>query len=114
MEPQMCRNFESVQAKELGHQPCLLHQADWISGQLHSRWDTSDWNNSLKLGFDPAEERFPPWLTSQVQRCHVYRPSSPHPCKGCVITESRVKIYANDAHLWRLWKGGVSLLDRGI
>ena len=26
----------------------------------------SDWNNALKLGFDPALERFPDWLMNQV------------------------------------------------
>jgi hypothetical protein len=28
--------------------------------------DVSDWNNALKLGFDPATEAYPDWLSSQV------------------------------------------------
>lgn len=28
--------------------------------------DVSDWNNALKLGFDPASESYPEWLSSQV------------------------------------------------
>ena len=44
----------------------LLHQADWLAALLHGRWDATDWNNALKLGFDPATERYPDWLTSQV------------------------------------------------
>jgi len=39
-----------------------LHQADWIGGRLRGRFGDSDWNNALKLGFDPAAERWPDWL----------------------------------------------------
>lgn len=37
--------------------------------------DVSDWNNALKLGFDPATEAYPDWLSSQVlpsMRAHVW------------------------------------------
>ena len=44
----------------------LLHQADWLAALLHGRWETTDWNNALKLGFDPATESYPDWLASQV------------------------------------------------
>ena len=47
----------------------LLHQADWIAGNLHGIWDTSDYNNVLKLGYDPGAEEFPKWLASQVRDC---------------------------------------------
>jgi len=42
----------------------LLHHADWLAYQLHGRMGVSDFNNSLKLGFDPAPgvEAFPKWL----------------------------------------------------
>lgn len=46
----------------------LLHQADWAAALLHGQWDVTDWNNALKLGFDPAAERWPDWLASQVRR----------------------------------------------
>jgi len=39
-----------------------LHQADWLLGRLTGRFGASDWNNALKLGYDPAAERWPGWL----------------------------------------------------
>lgn len=45
----------------------LLHQADWVAALLHGRWGVSDWNNCLKLGFDPEAERFPDWMMLQVR-----------------------------------------------
>ncbi len=39
-----------------------LHQADWLLGGLCARHGVSDWNNSLRLGFDPQAERWPDWL----------------------------------------------------
>ena len=44
----------------------MAHQADWLAALLHGRWDVSDWNNALKLGFDPGAEAYPDWLASQV------------------------------------------------
>ena len=55
-----------TQAQQRGGRPRLLHQADWLAALLHGRWAASDWNNCLKLGYDPAAEAFPGWLTSQV------------------------------------------------
>ncbi len=39
-----------------------LHQADWITGRLSGRFGLSDWNNALKLGFEPASGSWPGWL----------------------------------------------------
>jgi sugar (pentulose or hexulose) kinase len=39
-----------------------LHQADWIAGRLIGRFDGSDENNALKLGYDPVARRWPDWL----------------------------------------------------
>jgi sugar (pentulose or hexulose) kinase len=39
-----------------------LHQADWISGRLRGQFGNSDWNNALKLGFDPQRLCYPSWL----------------------------------------------------
>jgi D-ribulokinase len=33
----------------------VTHQADWLGGQFCGRFDFSDENNSLKLGYDPAK-----------------------------------------------------------
>lgn len=39
-----------------------VHQADWIAGRLCGRFDYSDENNALKLGYDPIARRWPDWL----------------------------------------------------
>ncbi len=39
-----------------------LHQADWINGRLTDRWGISDYNNALKLGYDPVRLRWPDWI----------------------------------------------------
>ena len=39
-----------------------LHQADWINGKLTGRWGISDYNNALKLGYDPVRLRWPDWI----------------------------------------------------
>ena len=41
----------------------LLHQADWIAGQLSGRFDVTDENNALKTGYDPVSRRWPDWMT---------------------------------------------------
>lgn len=37
----------------------VVHQADWIAGQLDGQFTTSDANNALKTGFDPLAHRWP-------------------------------------------------------
>ncbi|MDT8403021.1 FGGY-family carbohydrate kinase [Sulfuriflexus sp.] len=39
-----------------------LHQADWLLGRLGGRYDRSDENNALKLGYDPLQRQWPTWL----------------------------------------------------
>jgi sugar (pentulose or hexulose) kinase len=58
-------------------QPVLaLNQADWLCGRLLGEQGASDWNNGLKLGFDPALEAWPDWLDRLdlapigLPRCH--------------------------------------------
>lgn len=55
-------------APSSGPAPLLLHQADWLAALLHEDVGrgTSDWNNALKLGFDPGSEAYPDWLARQV------------------------------------------------
>ncbi|KAJ4964851.1 hypothetical protein NE237_016700 [Protea cynaroides] len=43
----------------------LLHQADWLLWHLHGKLGVSDYNNALKLGYDPEVESYPSWLLSQ-------------------------------------------------
>jgi sugar (pentulose or hexulose) kinase len=40
----------------------LLHQADWLGFLLHGQLGTSDYHNSLKLGYDVAQLRYPAWM----------------------------------------------------
>lgn len=40
----------------------LLHQADWIAGRLSGRFDVSDYNNCLKLGYDARNHAWPDWF----------------------------------------------------
>lgn len=43
----------------------LLHQADWLLWLLHGKLGVSDYNNALKVGYDPESESYPQWLLSQ-------------------------------------------------
>ncbi|PRW56955.1 Six-hairpin glycosidase [Chlorella sorokiniana] len=52
-------------AAEQGLDPAFVHQADWVAGLLHGQWRVSDYNNALKLGYDPGAECYPEWLASQ-------------------------------------------------
>ena len=47
-----------------------MHHADWLASLLHGRGGVSDWNNALKLGYDPGEEAYPDWLQAQVRDRH--------------------------------------------
>lgn len=40
----------------------IIHQADWLAGQLCGRFDLSDANNALKTGYDPIAGRWPDWI----------------------------------------------------
>ena len=40
----------------------VLHQSDWLSSLLTGYRGVTDWNNALKLGFDPGTEEYPDWL----------------------------------------------------
>ena len=41
----------------------ICHQADWVAGLLCNRFDISDENNCLKLGYDPVRREWPQWLS---------------------------------------------------
>lgn len=43
----------------------LMHQSDWLLWLLHGRFGVSDYNNALKVGYDPELDAYPSWLTSQ-------------------------------------------------
>ncbi|KAL6611181.1 hypothetical protein ACP70R_039109 [Stipagrostis hirtigluma subsp. patula] len=43
----------------------LMHQSDWLLWLLHGQYGVSDYNNALKLGYDPETDSYPSWLMSQ-------------------------------------------------
>jgi sugar (pentulose or hexulose) kinase len=49
-----------------GKTPLVLHQSDWLASRLHG-YDTgvTDWNNCLKLGFDPGNCEYPDFIVDQ-------------------------------------------------
>lgn len=59
----------------------VCHQADWIVGQLSGRFDRSDANNCLKLGYDPINRVWPDWIghvgAFREWMPKVYLPSQP-------------------------------------
>lgn len=51
-----------------GHDPILLHQADWAAALLHGDYSgVSDWNNALKLGFEPSTLSYGDWLSDHAR-----------------------------------------------
>jgi sugar (pentulose or hexulose) kinase len=44
----------------------ILHQADWIAGQISGRFDVSDENNALKTGYDPVARNWPAWIATMA------------------------------------------------
>ncbi|GJP48488.1 hypothetical protein CLOM_g7774 [Closterium sp. NIES-68] len=48
-----------------GGEVVMVHQADWLLGQLcggGTDGHVTDFNNALKLGYDPESEAYPDWL----------------------------------------------------
>ncbi|KAJ6985618.1 hypothetical protein NC653_023536 [Populus alba x Populus x berolinensis] len=41
------------------------NQHYWLLWLLHGKLGVSDYNNALKVGYDPASDSYPPWLHSQ-------------------------------------------------
>uniref|UniRef100_A0A0E0Q737 D-ribulose kinase n=1 Tax=Oryza rufipogon TaxID=4529 RepID=A0A0E0Q737_ORYRU len=42
-----------------------MHQSDWLLWLLHGEYGVSDYNNTLKVGYDPEIDSYPSWLMSQ-------------------------------------------------
>lgn len=72
-----------------------LHQADWLMGRLRGKFDTSDENNALKLGYDVINRCWPSWLS----RCQL-----PPDCLPKVVPagQNLGKISAEMAQQFRL------------
>ncbi|GAQ91034.1 xylulose kinase-1 [Klebsormidium nitens] len=65
----------------------LLHQADWLAFLLHGVMGVSDYNNALKLGYDPAREEYPDWLAFQPFAGMLPRIVAPGSVIGAVTKE---------------------------
>lgn len=65
----------------------LLHQADWLSAQLHGQWGLSDYHNSLKLGYDVGALNYPTSMQGQPWSRVLPQVLAPGEWVGCV-TES--------------------------
>ncbi|XP_008810880.1 D-ribulose kinase isoform X2 [Phoenix dactylifera] len=78
----------------------LMHQSDWLLWLLHGKFGISDYNNALKVGYDPETDSYPSWLLAQPFSYllpSVEAPGSPIGCmkedirlrfgfpKGCVV-----------------------------
>lgn len=62
----------------------LLHQADWLGFLLHGQLGMSDYHNSLKLGYDVVNLRYPDWLTELAIAPLLPRVVAPGTTIGCI------------------------------
>ncbi|KAL6844176.1 hypothetical protein ACP4OV_025849 [Aristida adscensionis] len=58
-------NAEGSSSGGAGSSEVLMHQSDWLLWLLHGQYGVSDYNNALKVGYDPEAESYPSWLMSQ-------------------------------------------------
>lgn len=65
----------------------LLHEADWIAGQLCGRFDVTDANNALKTGYDPRTEA---WTVGDFPRALLPEVVAP----GTVLAPVRAEVAA--------------------
>ncbi|KAL2254790.1 UNVERIFIED_CONTAM: D-ribulose kinase [Sesamum indicum] len=69
----------------------LLHQADWLLWLLHGKLGVSDYNNALKVGYDPEVESYPPWLLSQPYSSLLPRVQAPGTTIGSIKESIRTQ-----------------------
>ncbi|XP_026449616.1 D-ribulose kinase-like isoform X3 [Papaver somniferum] len=67
----------------------LLHQADWLLWLLHGKIGVSDYNNALKVGYDPEIESYPKWLLSQPYSMMLPSVRAPGTSIGCIVDDIR-------------------------
>jgi len=67
-----------LKTAQLNQDTRCLTQADWIAGIFTQRFDFTDQNNSLKLGYDAVNQQWPEWLNKMDCRSrlvdNVYSP----------------------------------------
>ncbi|XP_012067191.1 D-ribulose kinase isoform X2 [Jatropha curcas] len=67
----------------------LLHQADWLLWLLHGKLGVSDYNNALKVGYDPELDSYPPWLLAQPYSQLLPTVTAPGTSIGCLKEDIR-------------------------
>ncbi|XP_022146251.1 uncharacterized protein LOC111015510 isoform X2 [Momordica charantia] len=75
----------------------LLHQADWLLWFLHGKLGVSDYNNALKVGYDPEVDSYPPWLLAQPYSQLLPYVKAPGTCIGYLKEDIRSRFgFPND------------------
>ncbi|OAY52458.1 D-ribulose kinase isoform X2 [Manihot esculenta] len=69
----------------------LLHQADWLLWLLHGKLGVSDYNNALKVGYDPEVDSYPPWLLAQPYSHLLPSVTAPGTSIGCLKENIRTQ-----------------------
>ncbi|EEF49476.1 xylulose kinase, putative [Ricinus communis] len=69
----------------------LLHQADWLLWLLHGKLGVSDYNNALKVGYDPELDSYPPWLLAQPFSQILPSVTAPGSSIGCLKEDIRIQ-----------------------
>ncbi|XP_009618616.1 D-ribulose kinase isoform X1 [Nicotiana tomentosiformis] len=69
----------------------LLHQADWLLWLLHGKLGVSDYNNALKIGYDPETDSYPSWLLSQPYSHLLPSVQAPGTKIGCIKEDIRTQ-----------------------
>ncbi|KAF2301919.1 hypothetical protein GH714_030421 [Hevea brasiliensis] len=69
----------------------LLHQADWLLWLLHGKLGVSDYNNALKVGYDPEVDSYPPWLLAQPYSQVLPSVTAPGTSIGCLKEDIRTQ-----------------------
>lgn len=46
----------------------MLNQADWLSNKLCNQFGFSDYNNALKMGYDPVTQLWPDWVKQLISK----------------------------------------------
>ncbi|MEM6477632.1 MAG: FGGY-family carbohydrate kinase [Pseudomonadota bacterium] len=65
----------------------LMHQADFIAAKLLGRGGMSDFNNTLKTGFDPESEAWPDWSPALIAPALLPAPQKMGAAFGAVASD---------------------------
>lgn len=66
----------------------IAHQIDWLNAQFLGELPPTDWNNALKLGFDPITLRWPKEIRQLLHPLPVPKVVAPGTSLGRVSTEA--------------------------